>query len=141
MDCILERVGESPRGNRYRCAVCKEHLDSALDNPLMIHRVCRVVAVVDRIADSESPLPPSMMHMAWSATVAHAKWAKAGMPTRSAEDIAKVFAICRTCIYFAEASPTRGHCKICGCGLAAAGGLGNKISMATEHCPLTPAKW
>lgn len=84
----------------------------------------------------------SRTRMGWTYAKAVAKWIAAGSPTRSEAEIARIFAICEACPYFARKSK-RPHCTICGCSLnTAPNGLVNKIAMdVTEHCPLDPPKW
>jgi hypothetical protein len=64
-----------------------------------------------------------------------ATWAKAGFPTRSDEETAAVYAICKEC-----ENNVSDRCKLCGCRVSPTGmALGNKARMATESCPLK--KW
>jgi hypothetical protein len=67
-----------------------------------------------------------------------ARWIAAGRPTRSDEEVARIYEqICTPCRYFQVA---RSRCRICGCKLGGKpGALRNKIAMATETCPLE--KW
>lgn len=63
------------------------------------------------------------------------KWVAAGRPTRTKEEIEKLFnEHCRGC----DRYDSENHaCKNCGCAVAVEGSpLGNKLAMATEHCPL-----
>jgi len=78
---------------------------------------------------------------AWSAAEAHVKWLAAGCPVRSEAEIQEAFEICHSCNEFEpHASKTDcGTCGLCGCHLKRAGGILNKIRMATEHCPIE--KW
>ena len=75
-----------------------------------------------------------------SYSAAITRWKLAGSPTRSQEDIDRIYSICETCKFFANAK--RPHCKLCGCSLnRSPNGLVSKIAMATESCPLDPPKW
>lgn len=70
-------------------------------------------------------------------TRALAKWAVAGFPTRTQEEVVRIEAeLCRPCEYYRD-----GRCRKCGCNVNTAMVLLNKIRMATEHCPLDPPKW
>jgi hypothetical protein len=86
---------------------------------------------------------PSMVSKLFSVTTATLKWIRAGRPTRTPEEVAAAFKLCQACPKFIPTAEDRskGTCKLCGCGLASIGGMANKISMATEHCPLKNPKW
>jgi hypothetical protein len=85
---------------------------------------------------------PSVVRKATSFAVAQARWMAAGYPSRSAEQVAEIYAICETCEHFVESSsPGTGACQVCGCQIRRMGGLLNKIQMATESCPIDPPKW
>lgn len=62
-------------------------------------------------------------------------WIQKGRPRRSPEEVEAIFnEHCSKCERFDAASKS---CKSCGCAVAASGHpLANKISMATEKCPL-----
>jgi hypothetical protein len=62
-------------------------------------------------------------------------WIQKGRPRRSDEEVARIFEEhCKGCLRF---DPETQSCKSCGCVVAANGHpLNNKISMATESCPL-----
>lgn len=78
--------------------------------------------------------------MGWNYTKAVVKWTAAGMPLRTEQEITAVFAICQACPHFTNGD--RPHCKLCGCSLSLSpDGLRNKIAMATESCPDSPARW
>lgn len=66
------------------------------------------------------------------------KWIKAGRPTRSKEEVAKLLAICETCDdHFHRRKKS---CKLCGCRMRGPA-FANKLKMATESCPAKPARW
>lgn len=68
---------------------------------------------------------------------ARARWIKAGRPTRTMEQIAKVYdEVCQPCFAFDNDS-----CGVCGCRLKRDTLLINKLAWATEKCPLDPPKW
>lgn len=62
-------------------------------------------------------------------------WIQKGRPRRSPEEVERIFNDhCKKCFRF---DPVANACKSCGCPVAPSGHpLGNKISMATEKCPL-----
>jgi hypothetical protein len=68
---------------------------------------------------------------------ARAKWKAAGKPTRSDEEVQRIYAeICQPCPEFNRF----GSCRICGCRLSKRPkALLNKIAWATESCPIE--KW
>lgn len=85
---------------------------------------------------------PLLVREAVSFVGAQARWLAAGCPLRSAERVKEIFAVCRGCENFKPgATEEEGVCRLCGCRLRSAGGLLNKIQMATEGCPAIPAKW
>lgn len=93
-------------------------------------------------AGSSAGSAPSLLRQAASFVSAEARWIAAGRPVRSEERVAEIFAICQVCEHFRlGTSELEGSCGICGCRLRSAGGLFNKIQMATESCPLKPSKW
>lgn len=68
-------------------------------------------------------------------TSAIKRWVAAGRPTRSEEDIKRIFEEhCNKCeMYDRE----KHACRNCGCSLSTTGNpLKNKLAMATEKCPL-----
>lgn len=67
-------------------------------------------------------------------TKAIAKWALAGCPTRTKEEVEEIFKICSSCEHF-----TGSHCNQCGCYCIEENRLVNKLTIKTEHCPLN--KW
>lgn len=72
---------------------------------------------------------------------AMAKWITAGRPRRNVEEVESILmAHCQPCDQFqATADGTHG-CEKCGCkAVLWTGGLREKISMATESCPV--GKW
>ena len=70
-------------------------------------------------------------------TTAVARWAAAGFPERSDEEVQQLFAICQQCEFF------NGQlCRLCGCRCNIHGAaIVNKLRMATESCPANPPRW
>jgi len=73
---------------------------------------------------------------------AMARWALAGYPERPPEAVLNILEICRGCRHFKATADEMHACEYCGCGGIASkwtGGLREKITMATESCPIR--KW
>jgi hypothetical protein len=104
-----------------------------------LRRECEQAKCYEDIPDDH----PTFTSKAFSFSAAMLKWIRAGRPMRRPAEMAECFAICQGCPKFIPTSEDRskGTCKVCGCGLAKVGGMMNKISMATEHCPLKKPKW
>lgn len=65
------------------------------------------------------------------------RWAKAGYPTRTQDEIDALLKICHACDQFNHAEQA---CAKCGCNInRQQSGWKNKLSAATEACPLK--KW
>jgi len=65
-------------------------------------------------------------------------WSKAGWPTRSQEEVERIFRQhCKPC-----ENNIDGRCKLCRCCVNTNRiALRNKIKMATEHCPREDKPW
>lgn len=143
--CDLELTGRVLY--EMRCKVCGVVVTSRHDDPSKRRHDC-----VGLVPEEARPLPapppsaePSVIRRAvalsWSLAQAEAAWIAAGKPVRSAEEIEEIYETqCQPCEYFKPGrSVGRGSCGQCGCALRKAGGVLNKIKMATEHCPA--GKW
>jgi len=77
--------------------------------------------------------PPLSMQV-WAYKEALIRWAKAGRPTRSQEEVEHLLNThCKTCDWF---DPEQSRCKGCGCKVSeSAIAVINKLKMATESCP------
>ena len=65
-------------------------------------------------------------------TKAVAKWAAAGMPNRSDEEVVLIYELCSSNV--CNRFNPHGSCNVCGCKLSKSKiGFINKIRMATEH--------
>ncbi|MDB5342008.1 MAG: hypothetical protein JWP89_385 [Schlesneria sp.] len=84
-------------------------------------------------AEPSPPLPPLLIR-GWNFASAMARWAVAGMPRRSQEEIEARLTICQTCEFLQN-----NHCSKCGCACIATNQVVNKLALATEKCPL--GKW
>lgn len=61
------------------------------------------------------------------------RWIVAGRPTRSKEEVKRIYDLCASCNWFDSESQ---RCKGCGCNVKPKGlAIFNKIKMLTEHCP------
>jgi hypothetical protein len=82
---------------------------------------------------------PSIIEKTGHYAVALLRWAAAGRPGRTDEEVAAIFAICEPCEQW---NADKAACKICGCNVSLKGwAIRNKARMATEHCDATPSKW
>ncbi len=77
---------------------------------------------------------PSLMIRGWNFAAAMARWALAGMPRRTQEQIDVRLAICQAC-----PALQNDHCTKCGCACVENNRLINKLSLSTEKCP--DGKW
>jgi len=69
-----------------------------------------------------------------------ARWEAAGRPTRSPEEVARLYATC--CQHCRHFKATKRSCSICGCRVRADGkAFLNKLAMGTERCPAPTPLW
>lgn len=144
--CDLET--ELTEGDRYLHRCRREGCGRTFVSAAPRYQVmCRVqpegsTLTAMRSADSANRSPPSILRQVASFVSAESRWIAAGRPIRSEARVVEIFAICQACQHFrAGASELEGSCAVCGCRLRSAGGLFNKIQMATEGCPAKPPKW
>lgn len=78
----------------------------------------------------------SAHHLASNFIFAMTRWAASGFQVRSESAVHERFAICQQCEHFDAAAE---RCRQCGCYCSDAGKIVNKLSLATEVCPL--GKW
>lgn len=127
MRCRFVEVARDSDGmRRHVCAVCKLPL-SAPFPPERCHRSC----------NGETPgksQRPGVLQRFRNLRSAYARWAAAGKPQRSAEEIGALLVICQGCEHFRD-----GACTLCGCPINRRKRWGNKLAWATEHCPV--GKW
>lgn len=71
------------------------------------------------------------------------KWVEAGKPTRTKEEIFKIFEICsgNTCGHYQKISEDHGKCGLCGCHLKRYASNFNKAAFKTSYCPDEPSLW
>jgi hypothetical protein len=89
---------------------------------------------VSDLHEEDSPDYPALTTQIINYKNALVRWQKEGRPTRSDEQVKKLFEKhCQTCNWY---DSTKGRCKGCGC-VVSLGGLAvtNKLRMATERCP------
>lgn len=80
---------------------------------------------------------PGIVEKAAHYAAALLRWAAAGRPVRTDEEVAAIVAICETCEKW---NADKAACKICGCGVSLKGwAVRNKAKMRTEACPR--GKW
>lgn len=86
---------------------------------------------------------PGLLRLVATRHHAIKQWEAAGKPTRTAEEIKRLFTICLQCPYLATDRLRGTYCGKCGCpvNVLAAKPTANKVAMATEHCPLDPPRW
>lgn len=89
----------------------------------------------EKIGESELPpdYPPMSMQM-WTYKEALIRWAKAGRPKRTQEEVERIHStLCKPCEWY-DAEQER--CRGCGCKVTTGGlAIFNKLKMATEKCP------
>lgn len=87
------------------------------------------------IGDSELPpdYPPMSMQL-WTYKEALIRWAKAGRPTRTQEEVEHIHkTCCEPCEWYDKEQQ---RCKGCGCKVTVGAiAVFNKLKMATEKCP------
>lgn len=75
--------------------------------------------------------PPSPFEQAASLTKALFRWAQAGLPTRTEEQVKAIQEICQGCNFFGGNSGLlKIACQKCRCSK-------KKLYLATEHCPIS----
>lgn len=80
---------------------------------------------------------PGLMTQVKNYVIAYTKWVVAGKPLRSAEKIAELFNICKSCpsVSFIPISDSIGRCAECACWLKETGIDRNKLAWPTSPCP------
>jgi hypothetical protein len=89
---------------------------------------------VTPIGPSQPPpnYPPISLQL-WAYKEALIRWAKAGRPVRSQEEVEVLHKICLKCDWH---DPESQRCRGCGCRVTVSSiAITNKLKMATEHCP------
>ena len=81
---------------------------------------------------------PNLLRKGWNFAKAYYLWKAAGKPVRSPERIADLYAICEQCPIFQGGICTH---EACGCPVRQEAVWRNKLTWATESCPLDPPKW
>ena len=70
----------------------------------------------------------------WNFSKALVQWTAAGMPVRTQEQVTEIYKICSACEFLKN-----NVCQKCGCQCDAKNILLNKLTIATEKCPV--GKW
>lgn len=134
--CQREGCGrvEVTRAPRHR-ALCRVQSDKPISGTARLIKAAGT-------ASHPRPGRPSLLRRAATFAAAELRWIAAGRPVRSVERVAELFTVCKACEHFQlGARDGEGKCRLCGCQLRRAGGLLNKIQMATESCPAQPPRW
>lgn len=113
----------------HQCARCGFVAAPTRFPPEKVRRQCQMTAVLAVRA-------PKFADRVRSYREARERWIAAGRPVRTTEEMARLHEICTACEHFSGAS-----CKLCGCAIHPSRKWLNKLSWATEHCPLDEAKW
>jgi len=132
-----------PNGRLWTCGRCQRRVslpaDTTDDRARDVLATQTECPATSRTSPKQQPhaSPPGLAQRVWSYAQAVARWMAAGRPTRSAEEIARLLAICRACPHY---DPKAQICRVCGCRTTdAASAWRNKLAMATEECPM--GKW
>jgi len=87
-------------------------------------------------SDPSQPPPsyPPLTIQLWTYKEAILRWAKAGRPVRSQEEVKRIHREhCEPCEWYDK---DNARCKGCGCFVSVSSiAISNKLKMATEHCP------
>lgn len=134
-DCPLY-VEITPAGERWNCPHCKTPIEK--NDDIMPKRACQkspeLIRLATVAADRLGLLDAAgkIIEDAWHYTGSLAKWAWAGCPVRTHEEMKWLYAICLRCDEYAE-----GKCSICGCPVKNKRGMliKNKAALSTETCP------
>lgn len=122
----------------WQCAQCGYVYKIPADKPPI--RSCRnapdLTPIAERLAEETGD--PTIVEKIGHYTVALARWSMSGFPTRSKDEVARIYAEC--CLPCKQFDSLSDACKLCGCPVRVEGmALGNKIAMGTEECRL--GKW
>lgn len=119
IECEFRRIG-----GVNRCVRCGFVDVINIHEPENVHRDCDVQS-----------LP--LHRLAWSFTKAWARYWLYGRPATEEHLRAQRLATCKGCEHYKDAG-----CVKCGCPVTdRPKWLADKLSMATERCPLNPPKW
>ena len=84
----------------------------------------------------------SKIRQAKSLVTESLRWAVAGCPTRTAEEVKQIGEICAACPNLKMDRDGNGRCGICGCMVASDSQEDKlKLLMATTKCPDNPPRW
>lgn len=147
MNCQLAWNAER---NRYECKC------GSWGTSPTIHIRCRLSQTVPHLLSATTQYPesravPTEYGATWSRlrqirslATELAKWVFHGCPTRTADEVSSIHAICAACPKFVPLSKGGPRCGICGCRTVpadASDAFTLKPLMATTQCPLDPPKW
>ena len=131
--CVYVRTDEPPLNSEphYKCRKCGDERYSR-HPPEYLHNPC-----IDSSQQTQQT-PGNIRTRLSRYKKALAKWKAAGKPVRTDAEVLYILETkCQPCDHFRN-----GKCGLCGCKLnIGKNARFNKIRMATEGCPDSPAKW
>jgi hypothetical protein len=97
---------------------------------------CRIAAGLEAIErlPHQPPVDLSWMVLGWNFFSAITRWTLAGFPICTKRQIQARLKICQSCEHLKN-----NRCELCGCECRDSDQLLNKLSLATEECPI--GKW
>jgi hypothetical protein len=125
-DQYTDRLREICRGEAFGIPIDGENSTNAY------RRMWNLPPLGTDIAQFKSP--PNIMIRGINFAAAMTKWLTHGLPIRTQEQIDERLAICRAC-----PNLVNDHCQLCGCACVEKQQLLNKLTIATEKCPIN--KW
>ena len=98
-------------------------------------------ATIETFKRERCSVTPSVLKRVLSYKKALTKWRRAGSPSRTDEEVKKIYEEhCSSCACLKKSAYGE-WCSCCGCGIKKAGGVMNKLHFATEGCPLDVPKF
>jgi len=109
--------------------------NAAVREEVQAAKAAEVQEAAARLAEETGD--PSLLEKAKHYAAALLRWAKAGWPRRTAEEVAACVATCESCDHYDHQKQA---CGKCGCRVSCKGlAIRNKAKMRTEECP--EGKW
>ena len=103
-------------------------IETTVGKGTKVHCVCGLISS----AEGE-PVPPSILKRGTNFIQSWLIWSAAGKPRRSDEQVEALRQVCASCELFDGQVCTHGAC---GCPVDRPGAFGDKLSWATEKCPI-----
>lgn len=127
----------APERVRHKCETRKSAEAKPKEPPPTPEEQAAWDAARDRII--ELTQEPNLFEKGKHYGIALKRWAKAGCPARTDEEVVAILETCQACDKW---NPEKTRCRICGCRVSLGRwSVRNKARMATEHCPLQSPKW